>query len=89
MKRQFTVKPKHIMAAETDIEDAVDSRLDQAGELQDRLEDDFDYIISGLERLSRDGDIGRAISIMQKLADTFDDAIATIGSNFESDGEEL
>lgn len=89
MKRQFTVKPKNIMAAETDIEDAVDSRLDQAGELQDRLEDDFDYIISGLERLGRDGDIGRAISIMQKLADTFDDAIATIGSNFESDGEEL
>lgn len=89
MKRQFTVKPKNVMAAETDIEDAVDSRLDQAGELQDRLEDDFDYIISGLERLGRDGDIGRAISIMQKLADTFDDAIATIGSNFESDGEEL
>lgn len=89
MKRHFTVSPKNVMAAETDIEDAVDSRLDQASELQDRIEDDFDYIISGLERLGRDGDIGRAISIMQKLADTFDDAIATIGSNFESDGEEL
>ena len=89
MKRHFTVKPKNIIAAETDVEDAVDSRLDQASELQDRIEDDFDYIISGLERLGRDGDIGRAISIMQKLADTFDDAIATIGSNFESDEEML
>ena len=71
-----------INAAEEDqkkmtLEEIVDDKMDT-------LEDDFDYAISGLERLCREGDCQRALEIIDQIAATLDTAIADIGESFES-----
>lgn len=70
-----------INAAEEDqkkmtLEEIVDEKMDN-------LEDDFDYAISGLDRLCREGDCQRALEIMEQIAATLDTAIADIGESFE------
>lgn len=72
--------------AADDTED-VDPRLDRADELQDRIEDDFDYVLAGVERLGREGQLDSAIDIMEKIANTLDSAISIIGEDFGSDEE--
>lgn len=52
-------------------------------EKMDNLEDDFDYAISGLERLCREGDCQRALEIIDQIASTLDIAITDIGESFE------
>lgn len=65
MKRQ-------IIAAEGE-----DTRLE---DMMDVLEDDFDYIISGLDKLNRDGRESRAdgISVAQELHESLDAIISRI-----------
>jgi hypothetical protein len=68
-------------AKEKEIEDP---RLQQAADLQDRVEDDFDYTIAGIERLGREGNLDEAIKLLNTLADTLDSAIGIIGGDFEN-----
>lgn len=79
--------------ASTDImgaagDDKEDPRMVEVDELHDRVEDDFDYVMTGIERLGREGMLDEAISLLNTLADTLDSAIGIIGNNFESDSSE-
>ena len=60
-----------------------DPRLQQAADLQDRVEDDFDYVITGIERLGREGMLDDAINLLNTLAETLDSAVSIIGNDFE------
>lgn len=71
-----------------DEEEFEDPRINEADDLQARVEDDFDYVITGIERLGREGLLDEAISLLNTLADTLDSAIGIIGNDFEA-GEEL
>lgn len=92
MKRKFTVnanKKIQASAIRAAIGDEVeDPRVDEASDLQDRVEDDFDYVMTGIERLGREGMYDEAISLLNTLASTLDSAIGIIGNDFESDNEE-
>lgn len=57
-----------------------DTRLDDA---MDGLKDDFDYILSGLEKLGRSGaaEMNDGLVIAEKLSDTFQTVIAQIADN--------
>lgn len=97
MKRRFTVDAskkvkanRPIKAAELD-KDNIDPRIEEASDLQERVEDDFDYVITGIERLGREGMLDEAINLLNTLAGTLDSAIGIIGNDFESNdnlGEE-
>lgn len=79
MKRKFTITAtRNIEAAD----DKVNPAQERADELQTRIEDDFDYVLAGVERLGREGQIDSAIDIMEKIADTLDAAIGVIGEDF-------
>lgn len=73
---------RQIRAAKND--EAADPRLEQADLLHDRIEDDFDYVMTGIDRLGREGMLDEAISLMNTLAETLDSAISIIGSDFEA-----
>ena len=93
MKRKFTVDAsKKIEAAVKPVKAAedekADPRMDQADELLSRVEDDFDYVMTGIERLGREGMLDDAISLLNSLADTLDSAIAIIGDNFDTGAED-
>lgn len=66
-------------------DDKVNPAQERADELQERIEDDFDYVLAGVERLGREGQIDSAIDIMEKIADTLDAAIGVIGEDFVVD----
>ena len=92
MKRTFTVDAsKKIKATTRPVKAAedekADPRMDQADELLSRVEDDFDYVMTGIERLGREGMLDEAIDLLNKLSDTLDSAIGIIGGNFEEDAE--
>lgn len=91
MKRTFTVDASKKIKAATEpvraAEDKVDPRVDQADELSARVEDDFDYVMAGIERLGREGMLDEAINLLNSLADTLDSAIAIIGDNFDEGAE--
>ena len=55
---------------------------DLADELQDNLEDDFGYIMAGIERLGRENKLSEAIAIMESLSDALNIAISDISDNF-------
>lgn len=76
------VKASSVMAAELDKPE--DPRIEEASDLQERVEDDFDYVITGIERLGREGMLDEAISLLNTLAGTLDSAIGIIGNDFES-----
>lgn len=84
-KRTYIGAARKITAAEE--EEFVDPRIDEADDLQARVEDDFDYVITGIERLGREGLLDEAISLLNTLADTLDSAIGIIGNDFESGSE--
>lgn len=71
-----------IMAA--DDEEFEDPRITEVDDLHDRVEDDFDYVMTGIERLGREGMLDEAISLLNTLADTLDSAIGIIGNDFET-----
>ncbi len=66
-------------AKEKEIEDP---RLQQAADLQERVEDDFDYVIAGIERLGREGNLDESLNLLNTLASTLDSAISIIGGEF-------
>ena len=72
----------NIMAADDD--EFEDPRINEVDELHDRVSDDFDYVMTGIERLGREGLLDEAISLLNTLADTLDSAIGIIGNDFES-----
>lgn len=77
-----------ITAAVTDGDDEFeDPRINEVDELQDRVEDDFDYVMTGIERLGREGLLDEAISLLNTLADTLNSAVGIIGSDFESNSD--
>lgn len=76
------IKGRKIMAAKD--EEFEDPRLDELDDLYDRVEDDFNYVMTGIERLGREGMLDEAIELLHSLADTLDSAINIIGNDFES-----
>lgn len=80
-KIQASRRPNWIQAAKD--EEIVDPRIDQADELSARVEDDFDYVMTGIERLGREGMLDEALDLLNTLADTLDSAVAIIGDDFE------
>lgn len=76
------VQASSVMGAKDD--EMEDPRVVEAEDLQDRVEDDFGYVMVGIERLVREGMLDEAISLMNTLADTLDSAIGIIGGDFES-----
>lgn len=76
-------RSKRITAAD-ELDEMEDPRVDEMGELQDRVEDDFDYVIAGIERLGRLEQYDEAIDLLTTLSDTLNSAINIIGNNFES-----
>lgn len=75
-----------IMGAAND--DKEDPKVQQADELHTRVEDDFDYVMAGIERLGREDLLDEAISILTTLAETLDSAIDIIGRDFKDNGSE-
>ena len=63
-----------------------DPRIDALEDLQDNVEDDFDYVISGIERLVREGMLDDALNMLNTLSDTLDSAIGIIGDKFGDKG---
>ena len=63
------------------MEDRTDERLDAVSE-------DFDYVISGIERLERQGKFDEAMDILNKISDTLSGAIGVIGDTFEDESVE-
>lgn len=90
-KRRFTVdaskkiKASSVMAVED--EQLEDPRIEQADELNDRVSDDFNYVMTGIERLGREGMLDEAIELLNTLASTLDSAIGIIGGDFEEGSE--
>ena len=92
MGRKFTIDAsKKIQAADIRVlaenEDAKNPEevlMEQVEDLQDRVSDDFDYVMTGIERLSREGMHDEAMQLLSTLADTLDSAISIIGGQFES-----
>lgn len=71
---------KDVFAEDTsDREQAI---LDKLDELHDTIEDDFDYVLAGIERLGREGKHSQAMQIMQNISNTLNQAISDIGDNF-------
>ena len=57
-------------------------QLDLADELQANLDDDFEYILAGIEKLKRENKLSEAIAIMESLSDALNIAISDISDNF-------
>ena len=97
MIRKFTVdaskkveaarRPDKVLAAKED--EKLDPRMEQLDELHDRVEDDFDYVMTGIERLGRENMIDEALSLLNSLADTLDSAIGMIGGDFKDGGSDI
>ena len=74
----------YIEAADKD----TNPQLDLADELQDNLDDDFGYILAGIEKLKRDNKLSEAIAIMESLSDALNVAISDISDNVDNTPEE-
>jgi hypothetical protein len=77
---------KRITAA---ADDKVNPAQERADELQANVEDDFDYVIAGIERLVREGQVDAAIDILEKISSTLNSAIGVIGEDFGSGETEI
>ena len=97
MIRKFTVdaskkvtatrRPDRVLAAKED--EQLDPRMEQLDDLHARVEDDFDYVMTGIERLGRENMIDEALSLLNSLADTLDSAIGMIGGDFKDGGSDI
>lgn len=69
------LRKRSIMAAAED-----DSKLAQ---LMDQLEDDFDYVIAGLEKLDRTGatESNQGLIIAESLSEALQSAVSQIADN--------
>ena len=86
MKRQFRVTASRISRISGASADE-NPKAKAVEDVQDRIEDDFDYVLAGVERLGREGQLDTAIDIMEKIASALDNAIGVIGEDFSSDTE--
>lgn len=66
---------KYIKSAEEKV-----TLQDRIGEIQDGVEDDFAYIIAGIEKLVRDGgeSTDRALALLNELSETLQGFINSI-----------
>lgn len=89
---EFSFNPQDITAIDTISGvkgDGVDDpRLDALDDLQDKVEDDFDYVMAGIERLGREGMLDEAINLLNTLSDTLDSAVSIIGDDFDKGSKE-
>ena len=67
--------------------DKEDPRVDAINDLEDKVADDFDYVLAGIERLVREGMLDDASSLLSTLSETLDSAISIIGNDFDQAGE--
>ena len=91
MGRKFTVdakkkitaarRPNWVQAAKG--EETVDPRMERLDELHDRVADDFDYVMTGIERLGRENMLDEALDLLTTLADTLNSAVGVIGGDFD------
>ena len=85
MKRHFRVNASRISRIHgASNED--NPKVEVIEDMQARLEDDFDYVIAGIERLVRESQYDAAMDVAQKIADTLDAAIGVIGDDFSDAG---
>ena len=70
-------------------DDKVNPAQERADELQSNVEDDFSYVIAGIERLVREGQLDAAIDILEKISSTLNSAIGVIGEDFGSGETEI
>lgn len=71
----------------TAVSDDEDPKVAVAEELQDKVADDFDYVMSGIDRLIREGLVDDATSLLNTLSDTLDSAVGIIGNDFDNGAE--
>ena len=85
MQYRFKVYPSKKVTASRDIIAASedDPRIDAVADLQDNVEEDFDYVMSGIERLVREGMIDEATNLLNTLSDTLNSAVGIIGNDFD------
>lgn len=83
--RKFTVNPRQKISAGNAIKAASEDNphLDAAEELQDNVSEDFDYVMSGIDRLIREGLIDDATNLLNTLSDTLNSAVGIIGNDFD------
>ena len=88
---QFKFDPQAISSVETIAgvkgDSKEDPRIEAIEDLQTKVEDDFDYVITGIERLVREGMMDDASSLLNTLAETLDSAVSIIGNDFDKAGE--
>ena len=91
MSRKFTVDASkkidasyHNWVKAAKDEEPVDPRLDQLDELLDKVDEDFEFAMAGIDRLGREGMLDEALKLLNTLSDTLDSAIGIIGGDFES-----
>lgn len=89
---EFSFNPQDITAIDTISgvkgDGVEDPRLDALDDLQDKVEDDFDYVMAGIERLGREGMLDEAINLLNTLSDTLDSAVSIIGDDFDKGSKE-
>lgn len=86
MTRRFTVDASKKIKAAEDIKE--DPRQEEFDTLQDKVAEDFDYVMSGIERLGREGQLDNAIDLLNTLSDTLDSAVGIIGNDFKNSDSE-
>lgn len=82
MTRRFTVDASKKIRAAEDIKE--DPRQEEFDTLRDKVAEDFDYVMSGIERLGREGQLDNAIDLLNTLSDTLDSAVGIIGNDFKN-----
>jgi hypothetical protein len=88
MQYRFKVyPPKKVTASRVIAASEDDPRIDAVADLQDNVEEDFDYVMSGIERLVREGMIDEATNLLNTLSDTLNSAVGIIGNDFDKDKE--
>lgn len=86
MKFEFTpITPEDAVIGAGDTKE--NPRLDAIDELQAKVEEDFDYVISGIERLVRENMLDDASSLLTTLSETLNSAVSIIGNDFDKGGE--
>lgn len=63
--------------------DKEDPRLEAIQDLEDKVSDDFDYVLAGIDRLIREGMLDDASSLLSTLSETLDSAVSIIGNDFD------
>lgn len=80
--RKSDVKSSKIVAAD---EEKSLTLEEVVSEKSDALEDNFDYVLSGIDKLCREDMCQQAIDILDTLSVAIDEAISQISDNFVDD----